>query len=114
MGDLKANTNIPKVGHGDLFHHDNGFFGKRIKNRSCISPLVNSSTSSLTHGKSVKKIKHGVDSAVLTLKDAKESLVSKSITLVGFHLLLHCFGVIDCGLFLIVRFIICPYRFLPL
>ena len=106
---FKANTNIPKPGHGNLFHHDDGFFGERIKYSSCISPFVNSSTSSLTHGKSVKKIV----SAVLTSKDAKESLVSKCITLVGFHILLHCFGVIDCGLFLLVRLINCPYRFLP-
>ena len=96
---FKANTNIPKAGHGDLYHQDTVFFGETIKNRSCISPFVNLSTSSLTHWKSVNKIKHGVVSAILKSEDAKESMVSKSITLVGFRLLMHCFGVVDCGLF---------------
>ncbi|CAI8616954.1 unnamed protein product [Vicia faba] len=71
---FKTNTHITYLRKDNIFHQDNGFLGERIKVGVNYSPwIINQMEICLKTKERVKKLKHGVVSAVLTSNDATES-----------------------------------------
>jgi glucose-1-phosphate adenylyltransferase len=74
---FKSNNHIANLRKDNIFHHDNGFLGERIKRGVNYSPwMINQLGISLRTKERVKKAKPGVVSAVLTSNDAVETKVS--------------------------------------
>ncbi|RDY06949.1 Glucose-1-phosphate adenylyltransferase large subunit 1, partial [Mucuna pruriens] len=69
---FKANTHLANSEKGYLFRQENGFLGERIKFGFNTSALVINQLA--IRSKSQKRVKHGVVSAILTSKNAQESL----------------------------------------
>ncbi|KAL5055489.1 hypothetical protein RYX36_036171 [Vicia faba] len=71
---FKTNTHITYLRKDNIFHQDNGFLGERIKVGVNYSPwIINQMEICLKTKERVKKLKHGVVSAVLTSNDTTES-----------------------------------------
>jgi glucose-1-phosphate adenylyltransferase len=74
---FRANNHIANLRKDNLFHHDNGFLGERIKGDVNYCPwMIIQLAISLRTIERVKKAKPGVVSSVLTSNDATETKVS--------------------------------------